>query len=134
MFVLLTLRLIASHSASRTSHLICLLSPLIFGDMFKRFPYRFEISYVKLGVSEHKFWQIAARHVPFSYRWFPRSLSLSDVDAKLSSGEWEELKSQIKGGDKICRFGINPDSMAMRRGYVVIRRRKPIGGIIVEVS
>jgi len=103
--------------------------------MLKRFLSYFRIGYVQFGATDSEFWQIASKHIPFSYRLFRRSLSVAKIDEKLSNwNEWIELKSRLEIGDRICPFEINPKTMAMRRGYVVMRGNKPIGGVVVGVS
>jgi len=98
--------------------------------------YLAQLRYVQsFGKSDAESWEVAAKRIPFSYRWFGRSLTVAEVDAELSQWDkWKALKAQLESGDRICPFTINPYSMAMRRGYVVIRGREPIGGVVVEMS
>lgn len=97
--------------------------------------YRFGIGYVTFDGTEAGLWREAARHVPFSYRWLGRSISVAEVDSKHPGlAAWDDLKSSILPGDRICPFEINPRTLAMRRGLVVIREGQAIGGIVTESS
>ena len=101
----------------------------------RRLRNQFGSGYVTLDGNEEGFWKAAGRHVPFSYRWLGKSLSVEDVEASVSdSCDWQELKKRIRPGDRISPFVINENTTAMRRGFVVIRDGQPIGGIVVLVS
>lgn len=85
--------------------------------------------------AESTLWRAAAWTVPFSYRWLGRSLSIADVDSQLTDfSDWQELRVSIRAGDRICPFEINRNTMAMRRGFVVLRRGNPIGGVVTISS
>ncbi len=90
---------------------------------------------VDLNGSESQLWESAARRTPFSYRWLGRSLTVADVDAEHAAyPAWQVLHASIRLWDRICPFVINPNSMAMRKGYVVIRDGVPIGGTVTISS
>ena len=101
----------------------------------RRLLYRIGIGYVSLDGTEETLWREAARHIPFSYGWTGRSRLIPDLDVELSGNpDWKVLKNSIQAGDRICPFEINPETSAMRRGYVVIRSGEPVGGIITVSS
>jgi hypothetical protein len=93
------------------------------------------IGYVTFTGDEQQLWRAAMRHAPVSFRWFGRSLSPDDLDAELDdSGRWETAKQAYQPGDKIWPFVINPDTMAMRLGYVIVRNRQPVTGVVTISS
>ncbi len=76
-------------------------------------------------------WIAAAKHIP----WFSSPLAIDELDKRLCSlDEWRAMRGQILDGDKIYPFAINVDTSAMKLGYVVLRRGKPIAGVITLVS
>lgn len=77
----------------------------------------------------------AARHAPLVYRMLNLSLSMSRLEARLhGSSEWEEWKRTRRQGDRIWPFVFNRDTLAMRKGYVIMRGRAPHRVILTEVS
>jgi hypothetical protein len=93
------------------------------------------VGYVTMGGDEAQFWPEAMRHAPISYRWLGSSVSLDEIDAELrTSSEWSAVRKRYQHGDRIWPFIINPDTMAMRLGYVIVRNGKPVAGIITIVS
>jgi hypothetical protein len=91
--------------------------------------------YVALDGTEEDLWAAAATRIPLSYKWLRRSVSVDSMDAEFGGfPEWVELRERVLPSDRICPFINNPDSLAMRQGFVVIRDGKPIGGIVTFVS
>jgi hypothetical protein len=96
---------------------------------------RFGVGYFRSNGTEEEFWREAMRHAPFAYRWCGKSIAVADLDAQLGHhAEWIVLRKQIEAGDRIWPFAINPDTSAMRTGYVVVRKGKAIGGVVTIVS
>jgi hypothetical protein len=81
------------------------------------------------------FWKQAMRGLPW-FRFLRRSLTTSLLDELLGDwDEWLELKAKIEPGDKIWPFEIHVRSyLGMRKGFLVLRCGKPIGGIVGIVS
>ena len=99
------------------------------------------IWYVRWVGQEEQLWREAMRHAPLSYRWFGRSLTVVEIDEDRAIDglprdwpAWRTVKEQLQPGDKIWPFVVNPWTMAMRAGYVVVRRGKPITGVVTVVS
>lgn len=96
---------------------------------------RYGVWYVRFKGTEEHLWQEAVRHAPPSYRWFGRSLRIDDVEQELRHcPAWQQMKERIQPGDKIWPFVINPWTMAMRVGYVVVRHGKPVAGVVTALS
>lgn len=77
----------------------------------------------------------AAKHAPLVYRILNLSLSMSRLEARLHGlSEWEEWKRTRQQGDRIWPFIFNRDTLAMRRGYVIMRGGAPHEVILTEVS
>ena len=91
--------------------------------------------YERWGGSEQQFWEVALRNIPVSYRLLGRSARLADLDARFAQwSEWQDVRARIEPGDRIYPFAFNLGTLAMRLGYVIARRGRPIGGIVVLVS
>ncbi|ADB15113.1 hypothetical protein Psta_0423 [Pirellula staleyi DSM 6068] len=91
--------------------------------------------YVTLRGDEQQLWWEALRHAPPSFRWFGRSLGTEDVDQELpDSPEWHRIRDTIQPGDMIWPFLINPWTLAMRAGYVIVRHGKPVHCIVTVLS
>lgn len=96
---------------------------------------RFGVGYVKFRGDDHHFWSAAMRNAPISFRWFGRSISPSDLDLRFPDfDQWVKARKEFKEGDKIWPFVINPNTMAMRVGFVIVRNCEPITGIVVLSS
>ena len=96
---------------------------------------RFLIPYIALDDTEDGLWAAAATRVPFSYKWLRRSVSLDAMDSEFGHfAQWIALREHVLPTDRICPFIINPNSLAMRKGFVVIRAGKPMGGIVTIMS
>lgn len=95
-----------------------------------RFLVRRGIWYVKFTGDEQQLWREAMRHAPPSFRWFGRSLTAEDLDQELHDPEWQRVRDTIQPGDKIWPFLINPWTLAMRAGYVIVRRGKPVNSMV----
>jgi len=88
---------------------------------------------------EAEFWERAAREGLPQFRFLRRSLSPEQLDRVLLStrleGEWLQLRSQLQSGDQLWPFEFPVRSyLGMRRGYLVLRRGRPVGGVVTEVS
>lgn len=89
--------------------------------------------------TEIEFWiQVASNGVPW-FRRFRRSVPIEQLDREMSGSrlesEWMRLKSSLEPHDKIWPFQFNVRKhLGMRRGYIVLRNGKPIGGLAIEVS
>jgi len=95
----------------------------------------FGIGYVKFNGDAQQLWRAAMRHAPITFRWFGRSLTPNDLESELDGNEqWAIVKQQYESGDRIWPFVINPDTLAMRLGYVIVRNRKPVTGVVTVVS
>jgi hypothetical protein len=91
--------------------------------------------YVKLDGTEDQLLLQAAKHVPFSYRWFGRTLTVAEIDAAHREwSAWNTIKQQLQPEDRICPFLINPWTLAMRAGYVVMRKGKAIAVLLAICS
>ena len=96
---------------------------------------RFALGNVPLSSDQIQFWHHAMKHAPVAFRWFGRSLRLEDVNAELyAHSDWQAVKPTIQSGDRIWPFIINSDTLAMRRGYVIVRDGRPVGGVVTVVS
>jgi hypothetical protein len=85
--------------------------------------------------SEQELWQAAARHAPFTYRWFRRTLSIQELDEKHAGwNAWDECRRKLQPGDLIWPFCFNRNTSAMRSGFVVIRAGRPVTGVVTIVS
>lgn len=85
--------------------------------------------------TDEEFWRAAARSAGVRYRFFKWSLTIEQIDAEIAlNPDWMELKKTLKPGDLIWPFEFNQNTLAYRKGFVVIRNRTPIGGIVTLVS
>ena len=96
------------------------------------------VRYIALEGTDDALHRAADSRAPITYRWFGRSIPIVDLASRFSSSlllpAWRELESKTKPGDQIWPFTINPRTPAMRQGFVVVRRRKPVGLIVTVVS
>lgn len=75
------------------------------------------------------------RNAPIAFRWFGRSLSFADLNARFANfDQWIFAREKYTEGDKIWPFVINPHTMSMRVGFVVVRNGRPVAGIVTRVS
>lgn len=83
--------------------------------------------------NEEEFWKLVVRHGLPWFRRFRRSTSIEQVDAALTDWPaWLELRSKIQPGDQIWPF-LFPRSKkywGKKRGYVVLRSRSFVGGLV----
>ena len=83
------------------------------------------------------FWKQAMKGLPW-FRFLRQPVKVVELDDLFKEGlreEWHALKSKIEPGDKIWPFEIQVRQyLGMRKGYLVLRRGEPIGGIIHIVS
>jgi len=85
------------------------------------------IGYVEFTENKDDFWRKARKHIPC----FSTSLKIAEFDeAILTPEQLNALQALVQPGDSIYPFAMNVDTRAMRLGYVVLRRGKPVGGII----
>jgi hypothetical protein len=88
---------------------------------------------------EEEFWlEVVQEGLP-RFRFLRRPFSCEKIDRELFGGrlekDWERLKEQMQPGDEIWPFELNVRSyLGLRRGYAVVRGKKPVGGIVIEVS
>jgi hypothetical protein len=101
---------------------------------------RYVIAWGKKGQIRHiedeqQLWYEAMRHVPISYRWFGRTIDVERIDAALGEmPEWLTARKELQAGDKIWPFSINPGTLAMRQGYVIVRDGRFMSGVVTVVS
>ena len=89
------------------------------------------IGYVVFNGNQEDFWKVASKHIPY----FSSPLSIAELDESLGTWTpWVALRAQLQPEDRIFPFAINVDTMAMRLGYVVFRKGKPLGGVVNVVS
>ena len=86
-----------------------------------------------------EFWDQAARKGLPWFRFLRRSIPSKQLDRELLGsrleGEWLSLRSQIQPGDRLWPFEFNVRQyLGMRRGYLLLRRGRPIGGVVTEIS
>jgi len=90
--------------------------------------------------AEAKLWEQAVRRGLPWFRFLRRPLTPEAVEKaeNLAGGRlepaWLALKARIQAGDEMWPFEFDRYTLGMRRGYVVLRRGKPIGGLVIEVS
>ena len=84
--------------------------------------------------NEDELWRIAAQNVPLRYRLWRQSLSIEQVEQMepdvVHNAEWAKLKQNLCEEDKIWPFEFNRNTLAYRKGFVIIRKGKPISGLI----
>lgn len=73
------------------------------------------------------------------FRFLRRPLSPEQVDRELLGGrlesEWLKLRSQMQPGDQLWPFELHIRGyLGMRRGYLLLRRDRPVGGVVTIVS
>ena len=87
--------------------------------------------------SEYDFWVHAMKGLP-RFRCVRRPVSIAELDAQChgrQKAEWEELRAKMEPGDEIWPFKFDARSyLGLRQGFLVLRRGKPIGGIVTMVS
>ena len=86
-----------------------------------------------------EFWSLAAKKGLSWFRFFRRSISVKRIDRELGGTvlerEWLSLKLKMQPHDKIWPFEFHiRNYLGMRKGYIVLRRGKPIGGIVTALS
>jgi hypothetical protein len=89
--------------------------------------------------AEAKFWEQAMREGLPRFRFLRRALSAEQLDRELLGsqleGEWVQLRSRMQPGDQLWPFAFHVRCyLGLRRGYVMLRRGRPVGGIVTEVS
>jgi len=90
-----------------------------------------------LARAEAAFWAIVARKGLARLRWLRRPASAHALDARFATtelaGEWEQLKSQMQSGDQLWpfKFDVQPH-LGRRRGYVLLRQGRAVGGIVTN--
>lgn len=88
---------------------------------------------------EQQFWDRAARQGLPWFLFLRRSIPSEVLDARFSGTRieesWNSLKLEMQAGDKIWpfKFHMRP-FLGMRSGYIVLRKGRPIGGIVTVVS
>src|SRR5262249_46109539 len=89
--------------------------------------------------AEAEFWEQAARQGLPRFRFFRRPLAPERLGRELLGtfleAEWRSLKARIQPGDQIWPFNFHVRRyLGMRRGYLVLRQGRPVGGVVTEVS
>lgn len=89
--------------------------------------------------TEADFWELAARKGLPRFRFLRRPLSPVHLDRMLLGGrlegEWLRLRAELQAGDQLWPFKFHVRRyLGLRRGYLVLRRGQPVGGVITEVS
>jgi hypothetical protein len=88
---------------------------------------------------EAEFWEQAAREGLPWFRSLRQPLSPELLDLELLGtrleGEWLQLRSRMQPGDELWPFEFHVRSyLGMRRGYLLLRQGRPVGGVVTEVS
>lgn len=88
---------------------------------------------------ETEFWEDAARRGLPALRFLRRPLRPEQLDGMLIGshleGEWLRLKDKIQPGDQLWPFELNVRRyLGLRRGYLLLRRGRPVGGVVTVVS
>ena len=88
---------------------------------------------------EAEFWQLAANKGLPWFRFFRRSIRPEVLDTQFAGtrleSEWRMLRLKLQDGDKIWPFEFHMRSyLGMRRGYLVLRKGVPLGGILTVIS
>ena len=90
-------------------------------------------------MTEAKFWMEASwKGLPW-FRFLRRPLSPDQLNRELLGtrleGEWLQLRSQMRPGDQFWPFEFHVRRyLGMRRGYLMLRRGHPVGGVVTGVS
>ncbi len=88
--------------------------------------------------SDDDFWKLAARKGLPWFRFLRRPVPVRQLDDEFPGRlqtEWQTLKGKMQDGDKIWPFCFHVRSyLGMRSGYIILRRGKPIGGLVTIVS
>ena len=105
----------------------------ILGRIQRWYSTRFD--YVRLSGEQSQILAEAIRHVPWKYRILRQTVSVSDIDCEYGQNEgWKRIRDEIEPGDLIWPFLINPWTMAMRTGFLVVRRRRPVNLFVTAMS
>jgi len=87
---------------------------------------------------EKEFWRLVIRKGLPRWKIFRRPIAVSELDHYCWGQQkyaWQQLKDKIGPEDQIWPFALNVRSyLGFRKGFVVVRKGQPIGGIITEVS
>lgn len=92
-----------------------------------------------LTSEDPEFWNRARREGLPWFRFFRMPISIAEMDEHFKGSrlkdDWLELKAAMRPGDQIWpfEFHVRP-YLGMRSGYIVLRKNKPVGGIITIVS
>lgn len=85
------------------------------------------------------FWDQAARCGLPWFRFLRCSIVLEEVDRELCGtlleSDWLKLKAQMKPGDELWPFEFRVRRyLGMRKGYLVLRGGRAVGGVVTVVS
>lgn len=101
----------------------------------RRWLTRLGYCYVPSNVDPNVFWRLAVKGVPFTFRFLGRNLTIEALEPELSNNnQWHQAKQLYRTGDRIWPFVVNPDTLGMRLGYIVVRNGTPITGVITQIS
>lgn len=92
-----------------------------------------------LASEDPDFWNRAKRDGLPWFRFLRTPVSLAEMDEQFNDSsladEWDELKVAMQPGDQIWPFEFHVRSyLGMRSGYIVLRKNKPVGGLVTIVS
>ncbi len=88
---------------------------------------------------ELDFWEQAVREGLPWFRFLRRSIPPEQLDREFVGtrleADWLDLKSQMRPGDEFWPFEFHLRRfLGMRKGYVLLRQRRPVAGIVTVVS
>jgi hypothetical protein len=89
--------------------------------------------------NEAAFWELAVREGLPSWRFLRRPVPLEQLDREFIGTrlecEWLRLKELMRPGDQLWPFEFNVRPyLGLRRGYVLLRGGRPVGGVVTVVS
>lgn len=92
-----------------------------------------------MSPEETEFWNLVVQRGLPRFRFVRRSTPPAILDGRFLGGhlhsDWENLKAQMLPGDEIWPFEFHARAfLGLRRGYVVVRGGRPVGGIVTELS
>lgn len=88
---------------------------------------------------ELDFWKQAVRNGLPWFRFLRRPVAPEQLDREFRGTrleeDWLHLKMQMQLGDELWPFQFNVRKfLGMRKGYVLLRQCRPVGGIVTIVS
>jgi hypothetical protein len=85
------------------------------------------------------FWEEAVRRGLPRFRFLRRPVPPEQLDAEFRGTrlepEWVRLRAQMQAGDQLWPFSFTLRRyLGLRQGYVLLRGRRPVGGVVTVVS